>query len=248
MSHVPEIARAGFDYLELSLSEITALRTEEFNELREYLHEMEIQTPVFSDMLPEGIRVTGNDVNARSQHEYLQTVFERAKALGAQTLVFDAEKARNVPNGFDFSTARRQLGNFMRILQGHAADAKLNVAVRNYRLAECNLINTVSEAALLPALLMLDRIGVAADTVQMELSSESLDAMQRAGGALMHVYVGNALTRRLPQAGDGEDYPRIFEILKAQDYSGCISCVSRNEFSFCEAVEARNALKEAYSL
>ena len=215
---MPEIAGAGFDYLELSLSEIAALNAGEFDELSEYLKYVNADTPVFSDMLPGKLRVTGPDVSAQAQHEYLKTAFERAKALGAE------------------------LGNFMRILHGHAADAKLRVAVRNYRRAECNLINTVSEAALLPALLMLDRIGVAADTVQMALSSEPLDSIERAG-MLMHVYVGNALTRRLPSAGDGEDYPRVIQILREQSYSGRVSCVCRDDFSLQEAAAALDCLR-----
>ena len=239
---MPEIAGAGFNYLELSLSEIAALNAGEFGELSEYLKYVNADTPVFSDMLPGKLRVTGPDVSAQAQHEYLKTAFERAKALGAELIVFDAAAARNVPSGYDFPLARRQLGNFMRILQGHAADAKLRVAVRNYRRAECNLINTVSEAALLPALLMLDRIGIAADTVQMALSSEPLDSIERAG-MLMHVYVGNALTRRLPSAGDGEDYPRVIQILREQSYSGRVSCVCRDDFSLQEAAAALDCLR-----
>lgn len=170
-------------------------------------------------------------MSAQAQHEYLKTAFERAKALGAELIVFDAAAARNVPSGYDFSLARRQLGNFMRILQGHAADAKLRVAVRNYRRAECNLINTVSEAALLPALLMLDRIGIAADTVQMALSSEPLDSIERAG-MLMHVYVGNALTRRLPSAGDGEDYRASFRYFGSSPIRGASAASAGTIFHF----------------
>ena len=194
-------------------------------------------------MLPGDLRVTGPDVSAQAQHEYLRSAFGRAQALGAELIVFDAAAARNVPAGFDFLLARRQLGNFMRILQGHAADANLRIAVRNYRRAECNLINTISEAALLSALLMLDRIGVAADTVQMALSSEPLDSIECAGGALMHVYFGNALTRRLPSAGDGEDYPRIIQILREQSYSGRVSCICRDDFSLQEAAAALDCLR-----
>ena len=174
-------------------------------------------------MLPGDLRVTGPDVSAQAQHEYLRSAFGRAQALGAELIVFDAAAARNVPAGFDFLLARRQLGNFMRILQGHAADANLRIAVRNYRRAECNLINTISEAALLSALLMLDRIGVAADTVQMALSSEPLDSIER--------------------AGDGEDYPRILGLLQELSYGGRISCVCRDDFSFQEAAAALECLR-----
>ena len=235
----------GFDYLELSLREIAALSEGEFGELSEYLKFLNVHTPVFSDMLPGDLRVTGTDVSAQAQHEYLRSAFGRAQALGAELIVFDAAAARNVPAGFDFLLARRQLGNFMRILQGHAADANLRIAVRNYRRAECNLINTISEAALLSALLMLDRIGVAADTVQMAYASEPLEAVARCGSALKHVHTGCALTRSLPRANDGEDYPRLFRMLMRMGYSGRISAVTSGECTLESAQAALECLRSA---
>ena len=149
---------------------------------------------------------TARPFQAQAQHDYLSLAFARANALGADIAAFDAPKARAVPAGFDFALARRQTGNFLRIAQGHAAQAKLHIAVMNYRRAECNLINTISEAALMAALLQLENVGVLADTVQMALASESLDAVERAGSSLMYVHAGCALKRTLPKDGDGEDY------------------------------------------
>ena len=147
--------------------------------------------------------------------------------------------ARAVPAGFDFALARRQTGNFLRIAQGHAARAGLRIAVMNYRRAECNLINTISEAALMAALLQLENVGVLADTVQMALASESLDAVERAGSSLMYVHAGCALKRTLPKDGDGEDYEKLMELLTRTGYDGAVSCVCEGEIT---AESARAAL------
>lgn len=236
---VPEASTMGYDYLELPLSPIAALSDDEFSEMVEYAAAVQLRPEVMYDMLPASLRITGPDVLARVHHEYLESAFLRAKALGAQIIVFDAAASRNVPAGYDFALARRQAGNFLRIVQGHAANAGLKIAVQNFRRAECNLINTVSEAALMSALLQLDNVGVAADTIQMAFSSESLDALERAGSALTHVHTGCALTRAFPADNDGEDYVKLFQVLKSCHYSGRVSAVCSGE---CSPDSARRAL------
>ncbi|MCQ2438104.1 MAG: sugar phosphate isomerase/epimerase, partial [Clostridia bacterium] len=200
---------------------------------------------VLYDMLPPDLRITGHRVSAGDLHAWLESSFLRAKALGTDIVVLDAAASRHVPNGYDFSLARRQLGNFLRMVQGHAASAGLKVAVQNLRRAECNLINTVSEAALVPALLHLDNVGVLADTVQMERSSEPFDSIVRSGEALLHVHAGNALDRTLPAPGDGEDYVRLFRQLRQMNYHGGVSCVAEKPFTKEEAKRALDYMKFA---
>lgn len=236
---VPDAAGLGFDYLELPLARIAALTDREFDELTVYLGGAGVRPEVLYDMLPEDIRVNGPDVRARLQHDYLDHAFARARRLGAKVVAFDAARARAVPAGFDFSLARRQTGNFLRIVQGHAAQFGLKVAIENLRHGECNLISTVSEAAMIAALLQLSQIGVLANTVQMAYASEPLDAIERCGGDLIHVHVGNPISRALPKRGDGEDYARLFRILTHRGYAGRVGAVSTSE---CTVEGAREAL------
>lgn len=244
---VPEAARLGFDYLELPLARIAALTDSEFRELAAYLEAAEIRVEAMYDMLPGDLRVNGGDVRARLQHEYLERAFARAVRLGARIIAFDAPESRNVPPVFDFDMARRQTGNFLRIVQGHAAALGLNVAIQNFRHAECNLINTVSEAALMAALLQLNRVGVLADTVQMAYAAEPLEALTRCGSALMHVHTGSPLTRRLPKKGDGEDYAALFRTLNRRGYQGRVSAVASGEYTPEEAAAALQCLRDAWS-
>lgn len=242
---VPEAAELGFDYLELPLRDIAALSEEEFDEMANYTAAANLRVEVLNHMLPDSLRVTGADVSARRQHEYLSRAFSRAQRLGAQIVVFDAPLARSVPYGFDFALARRQAGNFLRIVQGHASQHALKVAVQSFRAAECNLINTVAEAATMAALLQLDSVGVMADTMQMALSAEPLDALVRTGSALMHLHTGAALTRALPHKGDGEDYTALFRMLKRCSYLGHVSCIAPPNCTPELALSALNCLKAA---
>ena len=245
LDFVPEAARLDFDYLELPLAPIAALSTADFTELAEYLSAVGVRPEVMYDMLPPQLRITGPDVQARLHHEYLDVAFARARRLGARVIAFDAAASRSVPAGCDFALGRRQAGNFLRIVQGHAAAFGLTVAVQNLRHGESNLINTVSEAALMAALLQLDNVGVLADTVQMAYASEPLEAVARCGSALVHVHTGCALTRSLPRSGDGEDYSRLFRMLARMGYTARVSAVTSGECTSDAASAALECLKIA---
>lgn len=242
---VPEAAGIGFDYLELPLTRIAALSDDEFEELSTYIEAAGINVEAMYDMLPGSLRVNGSDVRAQQQHAYLEKAFSRASRLGAEIIAFDAPRARNVPAVFDFAMARRQTGNFLRIVQGHAVRYGLKVAVQNYRHAECNLINTVSEAALMAALLQLSQVGVLADTVQMAYAAEPVEALVRCGSSLMHVHTGSPLTRDLPRKGDGEDYVKLFQTLIRRGYQGRISATTSKECTLESAAAALDCLRNA---
>ena len=242
---VPDALGLGFDYMELPLTRIASLSPAEFEELAAWSAAVDMKPEVLYDMLPASIRVNGIDVRAGQQHEYLDLAFARARRLGAQIVVFDAAASRGVPPAFDFDMARRQTGNFLRIVQGHASGSGLRVAIQNLRHTECNLINTVSEAALMAALLQLSCVGVAADTIHMAYASEPVDAIGRCGDKLLHLHTGCALKRTLPHAGDGEDYTRLFRLLTHKGYNGRVSAVSEAPYTRSAAEEALRCLRAA---
>ena len=245
--HLSLMAGLGYDYLELPLARIASLSEEQFREFLEYADAIGLRAEVLYDMLPPDIRVNGSDVKAQRQHQYLDMAFARARQLGAKVLIFDAFEARGVPPVFDFQMARRQTGNFLRILQGHAAGMGMRIAIQSSRHARCNLINTVSEASLIAALLQLSDVGVLADTVEMAHVSEPLSVIPRASGALAHVVTGNALRDALPDEGDGEDYEKLFSVLAGMSYDGRVTAKSAQSFTTEAAQRALYRLKQARS-
>lgn len=242
---VEEAAQLSYDYLELPLNWTASLSDAQFEELAAYVSGAKLRIAAMYDMLPPGLRVNGRDVRAAEQHAYLKRAFARAARLGAGLVAFDAAEQRNVPAGADFDLARRQTGNFMRIVQGHAAQSGLTVAIRNLRRARCNMINTVSEAALMAALLQLGNVGVLADTVQMAYQSEALSVLETCPAALKHVYTGCALKRCLPYPGDGEDYVSLFRLLTRRGYAGGVTAVAEGEYSPAAAASALKLLRVA---
>ena len=221
--NLPEVAALCFDYVELSLRELAALSESDYRELARYVEAAGIPVAACRDMLPDDLPITGPGVNATALHGYLRHALGRARRLGVKVVALDAPKSRAVSDDGDFPFAWRQLGNFLRLCQGHARECGLTVCLEPLRKADCSLMNLVSEATLIAGLLQLSNIAVAAHWGHMSMASEPMGALWRAAPLLRHVHLENALTRRLPAPGDGEDYGRMLSPLNTMGYTGGIS-------------------------
>ena len=117
------VQKCGYDYLETSLAGLAAMSETDFNNAAKLADSARIRVEACNGMLPASVRVTGPDVSAQKIHDYLDLAFSRARRLGVEVVVFGSAGARNVPDGFDTGLAWRQICNFLRIAQGHAAQA-----------------------------------------------------------------------------------------------------------------------------
>lgn len=222
-THLPDVAALGYDYVEIPLDGLAALSEADFQEFADYVQGRGIPVAACSRMLPADLPITGERVSATKLHGYLNHALRRAQRLGVKIAVLDAAKSRAVPRDEDYPFAWRQLGNFLRLAQGHARDCGVTVAIEPLRRAECDLMNSVGEAALIAGLLQLENVGVAAHTGSMAMVSEAPGALRRAAPLLKHVHVENALTRALPAPNDGEDYARLLDTLKDIGYQGGVT-------------------------
>ncbi len=236
--NLPEVAGIGYDYAELPLDALAALTEAEFAEFADYAEDAGLNIAACSRMLPASLPITGPGVSASELHGYLKHALGRARRLGAKVIVLDAEASRVVPSDGDYPFAWRQLGNFLRLCQGHAKENGVTIAIEPIRKAECPLMNLVSEAALICGLLQLDNIAVAAHTGHMAMASEPVSALRRAAPLLRHVHVENALTRALPREGDGEDYRRLADTLNGIGYQGGVTLTGNITESFPQDAKA----------
>ena len=239
-TNLPDAHALGYDYVEIPLNALTALSEAYFEEFAAWCAGSGVRVQAVNGMLPEGLNIVGTDVRAPELHEYLSRAFARCQRLNVRVVTLDAGLARTVPEGFDYPMAWRQLGNFLRLCQGHARECGLVVAVEPLRKTECNLLNLVSEATLLSGLLQLGNVGVAANTGAMAMAAEPVTALSQCGNSLCHVHVEHPLTRRMPREGDGEDWFKLMRVLKRRGYAGGVSVCCNRTADFI--ADARSAL------
>ena len=102
---------------------------------------------------------------AYGSFEYLERALSRAHALGIELAVFGSGGARGVPEGFSYAEAWRQIASFLRRAADYGRKYGIAIAIEPLRREECNILNYVSEAVLLSALLDLPEIGALGDTL-----------------------------------------------------------------------------------
>ena len=242
---VAQAALAGYDYIELDLNHVLSLDEAAYREMTGQMERFGVYAEVVCGILPEGMPIVGEGVSAQKIHDALAQSFALARMLGAEIVVFDCEKSRLLPRRFDPAMAWRQLGNFIRILQSHAADNDLKVALLPMRRSAAELMNYVTEATLISAMLRLDRVGVAASGYNMAMEAESLPQLQRTGSLLWHVRTSNVLGNHMPKAGDGEDYAALFAALKEMNYRGRVTNEGASPDFDANAASALSCLRNA---
>ena len=242
---VERAAAIGYDYIELNLNDVLAMDEDAYRAMAVEMRENELYAEVVSGMLPPGVPIVGPEVSAKQLHAALDRSFDAAQALGAELIVFDCESSRGLPLRFDPAMAWRQLGNFVRILQSHAVNFDLKVALLPLRRSAADLMNYASEAALISAMLQLDRVGVAASSYNMAMEAESLPQLRRVGSLLWHMRTSNVLGNLPPKAGDGEDYRKLFDALREMGYAGRVSCEAPCRDFENDAAEALKCLRDA---
>ena len=239
-TNLPDAHALGYDFMEIPLDALAALSDAYFDEFAAWCAGSGVRVQAVNHMLPEGLSIVGPDVRAPELHAYLSRAFGRCQRLKVRVVTLDAALARAVPEGFDYPMAWRQLGNFLRLCQGHARECGLVIAAEPLRKTDCNLMNLVSEATLLSGLLQLNNVGVAANTGTMAMAAEPVTALTQTGNTLCHVHVEHPLTRRMPREGDGEDYFKLMRVLKKGGYAGGISVICAKCADFTG--DARSAL------
>lgn len=239
-TNIPDAHALGYDFMEIPLDGLAGLSDAYFDEFAAWCEGSGVRVSAVNRILPEGLNIVGTDVRAPELHDYLSRAFARCQRLKVRVAVLDAALSRTVPEGFDYPMAWRQLGNFLRLCQGHARECGLVIAAEPLRKTDCNLLNLVSEATLLSGLLQLGNVGVAANTGSMAMAAEPITALAQCGNSLCHVHVEHPLTRRMPREGDGEDYFKLMRILKKRGYAGGVSVCFNKTADF--AADARSAL------
>src|SRR3977135_2913777 len=91
---------AGFDYVEVSTTEIAALSDADFEKTLQDARQVALPTPAANLFLPATLKVTGPAIDREQQMAHVRKAFGRLSRLGTEVVVFGSGGARRVPDGF----------------------------------------------------------------------------------------------------------------------------------------------------
>jgi sugar phosphate isomerase/epimerase len=237
---------AGFDYVELSTSEIAGLSDAEFDAALARVRQVGLPVPVTNLFLPATPKVTGPDVDREGQIRYVRNAFARLSRLGTGLVVFGSGGARRVPDGFAKEAAFDQLVDFGRRAAAEGQNHGVAIAIEPLRREETNIINSAAEGLELVKAVDRSNFQLMIDFYHLASEHEDPSIVVRAREHLRHLHMANPQGRVFPLAWEEFDYAPFFASLRAIAYDKRISVeASAKEFA-SEAPKAIALLRRAF--
>jgi D-psicose/D-tagatose/L-ribulose 3-epimerase len=237
---------AGFDYVELGTTELTALSDEEFDKAVVQIHQLGLPTPVTNLFLPGTLKVTGPAIDKEQQMAYVRKAFSRLARIGVGTVVFGSGGARRVPDGFSKEEAFGQLVDFGKRIGPEARARGITVAIEPLRSQESNIINSAREGlALVNAIgdpnfqLMIDFYHLASEKEDPQIVLDARDHIR-------HLHTANPTGRVFPLKWEEFDYAPFFANLRKIGYDKRISVEASTKDLPVDAPQAIALLRKAF--
>lgn len=175
-------------------------------------------------LVPAALKITGPTANLDALRKYMAIVLERAAAVGIKILVFGSGGARQVPDGFDRDTARRQILEFAKMSAPLAQQHGVMLVAEPLNRTECNIINTVPEAMDYVRAVNHPNFQCLVDSYHFWLEKEPLAPLREAMPWIKHVHLADVVGRVAPgESPKPDDYRPFFGVLKDGGYQGMIS-------------------------
>lgn len=237
---------AGFDYVELSTTEIANLSDAEFEAAAARIKALGIATPAANLFIPGGIKVVGPTINPEQQMAHVKKAFTRLARLGTQVVVFGSGGARRVPDGFAKDEAFTQLVDFGRRAAAEAQAHGITIAIEPLRRQESNIINTAAEGLSLVEAIDHPHFQLMIDFYHLASEQEDPAIVLRAKDRLRHLHVANPQGRVFPAKWEEFDYAPFFANLKTIGYDKRISVEGRTTDLAAEGPPAIALLRRAF--
>ena len=246
LSNIDAARAAGFDYLELSTSEIAGLSDAAFEDAAAHIRQVGIATPAANLFLPAAMKVTGPSIDQAQQMAYVKKAFARLSRLGTQIVVFGSGGARMVPDGFPRDRAFQQLVDFGRRIAPEARANGITVAIEPLRRQETNIINSAGEGLDLVNAIGDENFQLMVDFYHLASEQEDPAIVIRAGAHIRHLHMANPEGRVFPRKWEEYNYAPFFAALKQIGYDRRISVEASTKDLPAEAPVAIALLRGAF--
>lgn len=223
IKNVDATKAAGFDYIEVSATEIAVMSDADFDAAMVHLKDSGLPAPTANLFVPASIKLTGPDTNAEQQMAHVRKVMSRLSKLGTEVLVFGSGGARRVPDGYSPDEAFTQLVDFGRRAAKEARPYGITIAIEPLRKQETNIINSAAEGLRLVQAIDDPNFQLMIDFYHLAVEKEDPSIVVRAKDHLRHLHMANPQGRVFPLRWDEFDYAPFFARLREIGYDQRIS-------------------------
>ncbi len=247
------IKEIGFDYVECNFGELSRMDDVKFEEYKTNLQAADIPCRAANCFIPAEFRVSSNELDEKAVWEYIENGMKRGAEIGLKTVVFGSGGARSLPEGQPYHKGFLRIGSFLKnIVKPIAEKYNITLVIEPLRLAECNIINTIKEGAMLAALGESENIGVLGDIYHMSVGNDSISNIYDLKGSFKHAHIScpnennednGGLKRKYPADINEYDYKSFIDALKSVECQSCSIEAGTDNFKE-DAIKAIKVLKE----
>ena len=237
---------AGFDYVELSATEVAGLSDADFDAAVARIKEVGIPTPAANLFVPAAIRLTGPQTDPEAQMAHVKKVMSRLSKVGVEVIVFGSGGARRVPDGFAKEEAFKQLVDFGRRAANEAKPYNITIAIEPLRKQETNIINSAAEGLELVKAIDHPNFQLMIDFYHLASEQEDPSIVLRAKDHIRHLHTANPQGRVFPLKWEEYDYAPFFANLRAIGYDKRISVEGSTKDLAVEAPLSIALLRRAF--
>jgi D-psicose/D-tagatose/L-ribulose 3-epimerase len=236
---------AGFDYSELSITEIVALSDADFAKLQDQVKQSGFPVYATYTFIPASLKLTGPDVDKDRQMAYVRKAMDRVAALDSHIILLGSGAARQVPDGFSHDAAFDQLVDFLKRIAPEARARNIVVTVEPQSASESNIINSVAEGVKLIRAVNDPNIQLVLDFYYLEQTHEDPAAIVAAKDYVRHIHFSNPNGRVYPLHWDEYNYAPFFAALREMGYAGGISIDAKTANFSTDAPQTVAFLRDA---
>lgn len=219
---IKKCAEFGYDYIEGCFSLLTEKDDEYLAAFKKELDEAGLSLVSVNCFIPGRLKVTGPDVDFDALREYIEKGFSRGVPLGLKKVVFGSSGARNIPEGWSYAEACRQLGDFLREVVAPLADKySVTVVVEPLSRKDSNIINFAKEGVMISAFGCSERIKGLVDLYHMTAVGDDVENIYALKGCIAHAHIARPGDRKYPENSGEYNYKAFVDALEAV---GCDTC------------------------
>jgi D-psicose/D-tagatose/L-ribulose 3-epimerase len=237
---------AGFDYVELSATQIATMSDADFETAAAKIKEIGLPTPAANLFLPAALKVTGPQTDPEQQIAHVKKAFTRLARLGTEVVVFGSGGARRVPEGFSKEEAFKQLVDFGRRAAREAKANGITIAIEPLRKQETNIINSAAEGLELVNAINDPNFQLMIDFYHLASEQEDPAIVLRAKDHIRHLHTANPTGRVFPLKWEEFDYAPFFANLRAIGYDKRISVEGSTQNFAGDAPQSIALLRRAF--
>jgi D-psicose/D-tagatose/L-ribulose 3-epimerase len=239
---------AGFDYVELSVTEVAGLSDPDFAAAVAHVTDVGIPTPNANLFLPSSMHLTGpQPTDPAIEMAYVTKAFARLHQLGVTIVCFGSGGARRVPDGFAKEQAFQQLVEFGKRIAPEARANGITVVIEPLRHEESNIINSAAEGLDLVNAVNDPNFQLLIDFYHLSSEKEDPAIILKAGPHIRHLHMANPTGRVFPLRWDEYDYSGFFANLRKIGYTGRMSIEASSKDMATEGPQTIRLLRRAFA-